>query len=110
MSSTEDGKEVGMPSSRSLTVLQTTKDEPTADANASVTPSVPSTVSKLSSTTLELPDAEATAVDEDITSMDTTSPIRWSWSSTCFQTAGKHLFATVVMSSYGFQFGSSTTP
>jgi hypothetical protein len=49
-------------------------------------------------------------LDEDITSMDTTSPIRWSWSSTCFQTAGKHLIATVVTSSYGFQFGSSTTP
>jgi hypothetical protein len=48
--------------------------------------------------------------DEDITSMDTTSPIRWSWSSTYFQTAGKHLLATVVTASYGFQFGSSTTP
>jgi hypothetical protein len=42
--------------------------------------------------------------------MDTTSPIRWSWSSTCFWTAGKHLIATVVMASYGFQFGSFTTP
>jgi hypothetical protein len=40
--------------------------------------------------------------DEDITSMDTTSPIRWSWSSTCFHTAGKHLLATVVTASYGF--------
>jgi D-alanyl-D-alanine carboxypeptidase len=48
--------------------------------------------------------------DEDITSMDTTSPIRWSWSSTYFRTAGKHLLATVVTASYGFQFGSSTTP
>jgi hypothetical protein len=48
--------------------------------------------------------------DEDITSMDTTSPIRWSWSSTYFWTAGKHLLATVVMASYGFQFRSSTTP
>jgi hypothetical protein len=48
--------------------------------------------------------------DEDITSMDTTSPIRWSWSSTNFQTPGKHLLATVVTTSYGFQFGSSTTP
>jgi hypothetical protein len=53
-----------------------------------------------------------TRVDEDITSMDTTSPIRWSWSwsSTYFQTAGKQLLATVVTASYGFQFGSSTTP
>jgi hypothetical protein len=50
------------------------------------------------------------ANDEDITSMDTTSPIRWGWSLTCFQTAGKHLLATIVMASYGFQFGSSTTP
>jgi hypothetical protein len=48
--------------------------------------------------------------DEDITSMDTTSPIRWRWSSTCFRTTGKHLFATVVTASYGFQFGCSTTP
>jgi hypothetical protein len=48
--------------------------------------------------------------DEDITSMDATSPIRWSWSSTYFRTAGKHLLATVVTASYGFQFGSSTTP
>jgi hypothetical protein len=40
--------------------------------------------------------------------MDTTSPIRWSWSSTCFRTAGKHLIATVVTALYGFQFGSST--
>jgi hypothetical protein len=48
--------------------------------------------------------------DEDITSMDTTSRIRWSWSLTCFRTAGKHLLATVVTASYGFQFGSSTTP
>jgi hypothetical protein len=47
---------------------------------------------------------------EDITSMDTTLPIRWSWSSTYFRTAGKHLLATVVTTSYGFQFGSSTTP
>jgi hypothetical protein len=28
--------------------------------------------------------------------MDTTSPIHWSWSSTYFQTAGKHLLATVA--------------
>jgi hypothetical protein len=42
--------------------------------------------------------------------MDTTSPIRWSWSSTCFRTAGKHLLAAVVTASYGFQFASSTTP
>jgi hypothetical protein len=42
--------------------------------------------------------------------MDTTSPIHWSWSSTYFQTTGKHLLATVVTASYGFQFGSSTTP
>jgi hypothetical protein len=49
-------------------------------------------------------------LDEDITSMDTTSPIRWSWSSTYFRTAGMHLIATVVMASYGFQFASSTTP
>jgi hypothetical protein len=48
--------------------------------------------------------------DEDITSMDTTSPIRWSWSSTCFWTVGKHLRAIVVTASYGFQFGCSTTP
>ena len=48
--------------------------------------------------------------DEDITPMDTTSPIRWSRSLTYFQTAGKHLLATVVTASYGFQFGSSTTP
>jgi hypothetical protein len=48
--------------------------------------------------------------DEDITSTDTTSPIRCSGSSTCFRTAGKHLLATVVMASYGFQFGCSTTP
>jgi hypothetical protein len=48
--------------------------------------------------------------DEDITSMDTTLPIHWSWSSTCFQTAGKHLLAIVVTASYGFQFGCSTTP
>jgi hypothetical protein len=48
--------------------------------------------------------------DEDITSMDTTSPIRWSWSSTYFWTAGKHLLATPVTASYGFQFGPSTTP
>jgi hypothetical protein len=42
--------------------------------------------------------------------MNTTSPIRRSWSLTYFQTVGKHLLATVVMTSYGFQFGSSTTP
>jgi hypothetical protein len=42
--------------------------------------------------------------------MDTPSPIHWSWSSTSFQTAGKHLVATVVTASYGFQFGSSMTP
>jgi hypothetical protein len=48
--------------------------------------------------------------DENITSMDTTSPIHWSWSSTCFQTVGKYLLATVVTVSYGFQFGCSTTP
>jgi hypothetical protein len=42
--------------------------------------------------------------------MDTTSSIHWSWSSTCFRTVGKHLLATVVTASYGFQFGSSTTP
>jgi hypothetical protein len=42
--------------------------------------------------------------------MDTTSPIRWSWSLTYFWTAGKHLLATVLTASYGFQFGSSTTP
>jgi hypothetical protein len=48
--------------------------------------------------------------DEDITSMDTTSHIRWSWSLTYFWTAGKHLLTTVVTASYGFQFGSSTTP
>jgi hypothetical protein len=47
--------------------------------------------------------------DEDITSMDTTSPIHWSWSLTYIGTAGKHLLATVVTASYGFQFGSSTT-
>jgi hypothetical protein len=47
--------------------------------------------------------------DEDITSMDTTSPIHWSWSSTCFRTAGKHLLATVVTASYGFQFGRAPT-
>jgi hypothetical protein len=47
--------------------------------------------------------------DEDITSVDTTSPIHWSWSLTYFWTAGKHLLATVVMASNGFQFGSSTT-
>jgi hypothetical protein len=41
--------------------------------------------------------------------MDTTSPIRWSWSLTYFWTAGKHLLATVVTASYGFQFGSYTT-
>jgi hypothetical protein len=35
--------------------------------------------------------------------MDTTLPIRWSWSSTYFWTAGKHLLATVVTTSYGFQ-------
>jgi hypothetical protein len=29
---------------------------------------------------------------------------------TYFWTVGKHLLATVVMASYGFQFGSSTTP
>jgi hypothetical protein len=52
----------------------------------------------------------ATTCDEDITSMDTTSPIHWSWSSTCFRTAGKHLLVTVVTTSYGFQFGFSTTP
>jgi hypothetical protein len=40
--------------------------------------------------------------------MDTTSPIHWS--STYFQTAGKHLVATTVMASYGFRFSSSTTP
>jgi hypothetical protein len=49
-------------------------------------------------------------IDEDITSMDTTSPIHWSYSSTYFRTAGKHLLATVVTASYGFQFGSSTIP
>jgi hypothetical protein len=49
------------------------------------------------------------APDEDITSMDTTSTIRWSWSLTYFRIAGKHLLATVVTASYGFQFGSSTT-
>jgi hypothetical protein len=43
--------------------------------------------------------------DEDITSMDTTSPIRWSWSSTCFWTAEEHLLTTVFTASYGFQFG-----
>jgi hypothetical protein len=48
--------------------------------------------------------------DEDITSMDTTSHIRWSWSLTYFWTARKHLLATVVTASYGFQFWSSTTP
>jgi D-alanyl-D-alanine carboxypeptidase len=48
--------------------------------------------------------------DEDITSMDTTSHIHWSWSQTYFRIAGKHLLATVVTASYGFQFGSSTTP
>jgi hypothetical protein len=48
--------------------------------------------------------------DEDITSMDTTSPIHWSWSSTYFWTVGKHLLATVVTASYEFQFGCSTTP
>jgi hypothetical protein len=48
--------------------------------------------------------------DEDVTSMDTTSPICQSWSLTYFWTAGKHLLATVVTTSYGFQFGSSTTP
>jgi hypothetical protein len=42
--------------------------------------------------------------------MDTILHIRWSWSSTYFQTAGKHLLATVVTAPYGFQFGSSTTP
>jgi hypothetical protein len=42
--------------------------------------------------------------------MDTTSPIRWSWSSTSFWTAGKHLLTIVVTASYGFQFGTSTTP
>jgi hypothetical protein len=47
--------------------------------------------------------------DEDITSMDTTSPIRWSWSSTYFQPVGKHQLETVFTASYGFQFGSSTT-
>jgi hypothetical protein len=41
--------------------------------------------------------------------MDTISPIHWSWSSTYFWTAGKHLLTTVVTASYGFQFGSSTT-
>jgi hypothetical protein len=50
------------------------------------------------------------SIDDDITSMDTTLPIRWSWSSTYFRTTGKHLLATVVTASYGFQFGSSTTP
>jgi hypothetical protein len=49
-------------------------------------------------------------VDKLITSMDTTSPVHWSWSSPYFQTAGKHLLAIVVTASYGFQFGSSTTP
>jgi hypothetical protein len=48
--------------------------------------------------------------DEDITSMDTTSPIRWSWSLTCFWTAEEHLLTTVFTASYGFQFGCSTTP
>jgi hypothetical protein len=48
--------------------------------------------------------------DHDITSMDTTSPIHWSWSSTCFRTAGKHLLATVVTASYGFLFWHSITP
>jgi hypothetical protein len=48
--------------------------------------------------------------NEDITSMDKTSPIRWSWSSTYFRIAGKHLPATVVTASYGFQFGCSITP
>jgi hypothetical protein len=42
--------------------------------------------------------------------MDTTSPIRWSWSLTYFQTARNHLLATIVTASYGSQFGSSTTP
>jgi hypothetical protein len=42
--------------------------------------------------------------------MNTTSPICWSWGSTCFRTTGKHLLATVVTASYGFQFGCSTTP
>jgi hypothetical protein len=42
--------------------------------------------------------------------MDTTSRIRWSWSSTCVWTAGKHLLAIVVTASYGFQFSCSTTP
>jgi hypothetical protein len=54
-------------------------------------------------------DGRNSAPDEDITSMDTTSTIRWSWSSTYFRIAGKHLLATVVTASYGFQFGSSTT-
>jgi hypothetical protein len=35
--------------------------------------------------------------DEDITSMDTTSPIHWSWSSTYFRTARKHLLAHVEL-------------
>jgi hypothetical protein len=48
--------------------------------------------------------------DVDITSMDTTSPIRWSWSLTCFRTAGKHLLEIVVTASYGFLFWCSTTP
>jgi hypothetical protein len=40
--------------------------------------------------------------------MDTTSPIHWSLN--YFRTAGKHLLATIVTASYGFQFGCSTTP
>jgi hypothetical protein len=42
--------------------------------------------------------------------MNTAFPIRWSWSSTYFRTAGKHLLATVVTASYEFQFGYSTSP
>jgi hypothetical protein len=42
--------------------------------------------------------------------MDTTSPICWNWSLTCFRTAVKQLLATVVTASYGFQFGCSATP
>jgi hypothetical protein len=54
--------------------------------------------------------SQTRSCDEDITFMDTTSSIHWNWSSTYFQIVGKHLLATIVTASYGFQFESSTTP